>query len=85
MHSGRNPEMQASSHSTSVGDARLPEQLRTPNLAAILHMHILTKLFLCVSKGITTYVQYIRGNGMEVTGKVGFLLALATHADQVIT
>lgn len=70
--------MQASSHSTSVGDARLPEQLRTPNL------YILTKLFLCVSKGITTYVQYIRGNGMEVTGKVGFLLALATHADQVI-
>lgn len=76
--------MQASSHSTSVGDARLPEQFRTPNLAAILHTYILTKLFLCVSKGITTYVQYIRGNGMETTGKVSLLLALATYADQVI-
>lgn len=64
--------MQASSYSTSVGDARLPEQYRNSTTGYSL----LGKLFLCMFKGITTYVH--TEDGTERTGKVSLLLASAT-------
>lgn len=56
MHSGRNPEIQAPSHSTSVGDARLPEQLRNSTLGYMptpetLLVHVKGHHYICTYGG----------------------------------